>query len=101
MHLLRVPDYAYFQIYLDGIDLESLNLKKLRNIIGVVSQEPVLFDGTIESNVRLGSYEVTNEDIVKVCKKVNYLNSAKFSTIIHMKICRQMSGILYRRFRMV
>lgn len=45
------PEYA-FQIRLDGMDLRQLNVKTLRESIGIVSQEPILFDGTLEENVK-------------------------------------------------
>ena len=41
-------------IYLDGVDLSSLNVKWLREQIGIVSQEPVLFDTTIRQNLIYG-----------------------------------------------
>lgn len=41
-------------IYLDGVDIKQLNLKWLRNHIAAVSQEPVLFSGTIRENILYG-----------------------------------------------
>lgn len=55
---------------MDGYDLRSLNVKELRDSIGVVSQEPILFDGTIESNIRLGKKDATKEEIINSCKMV-------------------------------
>ncbi|KAK9313990.1 hypothetical protein V1524DRAFT_409209 [Lipomyces starkeyi] len=42
------------KIFLDGIDIEDLNVKWLRQQIGLVSQEPILFSGTIFENVSFG-----------------------------------------------
>ena len=42
-------------ITIDGVDIESVNLHSLRNQMGVVTQETVLFHGSIESNIRFGS----------------------------------------------
>lgn len=41
-------------IYLDGVDIKQMNLKWLRNHIAAVSQEPVLFSGTIRENILYG-----------------------------------------------
>lgn len=38
----------------DGVDIKNLNPERLRGRIGLVSQEPALFDGTISDNIRYG-----------------------------------------------
>ncbi len=43
----------------------------LRSQIGVVSQEPILFSGTIEDNLRFGRLDATQEEIVSACKAGN------------------------------
>lgn len=58
------------QVTLDGHDLRELNVSSLRDAIGVVSQEPVLFDGTLEENIRLGNEDATRDDVVRCCKMV-------------------------------
>ena len=50
-------------IKVDGTDVKNFNLKWLRSNIGVVSQEPVLFDTTIRENIRLGRLDVTDDEI--------------------------------------
>ncbi|VDK45580.1 unnamed protein product [Anisakis simplex] len=69
--LLRFYDPDLGMICLDGYDLRSLNVRRLRDSIGIVSQEPVLFDGTLESNILLGRDEATRDDIIKACKLAN------------------------------
>lgn len=59
------------QISLDGRNLKSLNLEWLRQNIGVVSQEPVLFGTTIAENIRYGSLFATQDDIEAAAKKAN------------------------------
>ena len=59
---------------MDGHDLRDLNLKWLRNRIDVVSQEPVLFDGTLEENILLGNPNVSHDDIIEAIKKANAYN---------------------------
>ncbi len=53
--LLRFYDVQRGQILLDGIDIRMIELQDLRRQFGIVLQDPFLFSGTIESNVRLGT----------------------------------------------
>jgi ABC-type multidrug transport system fused ATPase/permease subunit len=56
---------------LDGKDIRSLNLKWLRSKIGIVSQEPTLFLGSIEENIRFGKIDATDEEIIQAAKLAN------------------------------
>lgn len=49
--LLRIVDYEEGKISIDNIDIKSLPLKYLRENISVIPQEPILFSGTIRSNI--------------------------------------------------
>ncbi|XP_044151680.1 ATP-dependent translocase ABCB1-like isoform X5 [Bufo gargarizans] len=69
---------AAFEIYtiinkitLDGHDIRSLNVKWLRDNIGLVAQEPVLFATTISENIRFGRDEVTDEEIEQAAREAN------------------------------
>lgn len=42
------------EVLIDGVDLKNLNLKWWRQQVGLVSQEPVLFAGTIAENIAYG-----------------------------------------------
>lgn len=53
--LLRFYDIQRGQILLDGVDIRAIQLQDLRRQFGIVLQDPFLFSGTIESNVRLGT----------------------------------------------
>jgi ATP-binding cassette, subfamily B, multidrug efflux pump len=61
--LLRFYDIQRGQILLDGIDIRMLDLQDLRKQFGIVLQDPFLFSGTIESNVRLGSQGISRQDV--------------------------------------
>jgi ATP-binding cassette subfamily B multidrug efflux pump len=61
--LLRFYDIQRGQILLDGIDIRLLDLQELRKQFGIVLQDPFLFTGTIESNVRLGTPGITRADV--------------------------------------
>ncbi len=54
-----------------GEDVRNLNLKWLRSQIGLVSQEPVLFDTTIAENIRFGKESATMEEIQEAAKSAN------------------------------
>jgi ATP-binding cassette, subfamily B, multidrug efflux pump len=56
--LLRFYEIQRGQILLDGVDIRALDVHDLRRQFGIVLQDPFLFTGTIESNVRLGSESV-------------------------------------------
>ena len=65
-------NFTFEQVTLDGHDLKSLNTKWLRNNIGVVSQEPVLFDMSIEDNIKFGAIHEPNElEVIEAAKMAN------------------------------
>ncbi|KAK2180309.1 hypothetical protein NP493_451g02002 [Ridgeia piscesae] len=72
--LLRLYDCTAGRVTVDGHDIKDVNVKWLRQQIGVVSQEPVLFDGSISDNIRLGSEGVTQADIEEAAKMANAHN---------------------------
>lgn len=61
---------------LDHFDTSTIKLNTLRNQLGIVSQEPVLFDRTIAENIAYGdnSRNVTKEDIIEAAKQANIHN---------------------------
>lgn len=69
--LLRFYDPVKGKVLLDGVDLKELNVHKLRESIGIVSQEPVLFDGTIYENIKMGNENATHEQVLDACKMAN------------------------------
>ncbi|KAH7730954.1 bile salt export pump [Aphelenchoides avenae] len=72
--LLRYYAANTGSISIDGHPIETLNLKHLRNLIGVVSQEPILFDGTIEENIKLGNEEIDDKAVKEACRVANAIN---------------------------
>ena len=54
--LLRFYDVDGGTVYLDGVDIRKLNLRWLRSKIGLVSQEPILFNNSIYDNICFGDY---------------------------------------------
>ncbi|XP_065884220.1 ATP-dependent translocase ABCB1-like [Dysidea avara] len=69
--LQRFYDIQSGEILIGGHDIRELNLQWLRQSIGVVSQEPVLFGGTIAENISYGKEDATQEEIEMAAKAVN------------------------------
>ncbi|XP_039075916.1 phosphatidylcholine translocator ABCB4 isoform X3 [Hyaena hyaena] len=69
--LQRLYDPDEGMINIDGQDIRTFNVRYLREIIGVVSQEPVLFSTTIAENIRYGRGNVTMDEIKKAVKEAN------------------------------
>ncbi|TMW58939.1 hypothetical protein Poli38472_007084 [Pythium oligandrum] len=69
--LERFYDPAAGIVRLDGTDLRSLQLPWLRERISLVSQEPVLFAGTIGENIAMGKPGATREEVIDAAKKAN------------------------------
>jgi ATP-binding cassette subfamily B protein len=68
--LLRFYDIQRGQILLDGTDIRELSVQDLRRQFGIVLQDPFLFTGTLESNVRLGTASVSREAAESALREV-------------------------------
>lgn len=66
--LFRFYDAAEGSIRIDGQDVKDLTLKSLRECIGVVPQDPSMFNGTIMENVRYSKLDATDVEVTKACK---------------------------------
>ncbi len=69
--LARFYDPSSGRITMDGVDLRDLRVADLRALIGSVQQETLLFNETIEENIRYGSPQATHEDVVRAAKLAN------------------------------
>ena len=69
--LERFYDPQQGQVLLDGRDVRTLNVQWLREQIGLVSQEPVLFASSIMENIRHGKRGATDEEVVEAAKMAN------------------------------
>lgn len=83
-------------IEVDGVDINTLNLKWWRNTIGYVGQEPVLFNTSIKSNIEYGKEGATMQEIEKAAEQAYCLDfikeqTDKFDTIVGSE-GSQMSG---------
>lgn len=71
--LARFYDPEGGQILIDEIDIKTVDLKWLRQQIGIVPQEPVLFSGSIKENIAYGvkDKDFTDEEVIKAAKEAN------------------------------
>jgi ABC-type multidrug transport system fused ATPase/permease subunit len=69
--LLRFYDPNVGRVLLDGRDLREFKLAGLRGIMAVVSQDPILFSGTIADNIRYGRLEATDAEVEEAARSAN------------------------------
>jgi len=72
--LLRFYDIQRGAIRIGGIDIREFDPRDLRRHFGVVLQDPHLFSGTIEGNIRLGTDRITEDELVAAAEQVNLLD---------------------------
>lgn len=68
--LLRFYDVQRGEILLDGINIRELDLQTLRTMFGIVLQDPFLFTGTLESNVKLGTESIDRAATERALREV-------------------------------
>ncbi|HUA01060.1 MAG TPA: ABC transporter ATP-binding protein [Candidatus Aquilonibacter sp.] len=68
--LLRFYEIQRGQILIDGIDIREMNLQDLRRLFGIVLQDPFLFTGTLESNVKLGTEGIDRAGVERALREV-------------------------------
>ncbi|MBV8630961.1 MAG: ABC transporter ATP-binding protein [Silvibacterium sp.] len=69
--MMRFYDIQRGRVLVDGVDVREHDLIKLRQHFGVVLQDPVLFSGTIESNIRMGTEAISNAEMRLAAEQVN------------------------------
>jgi ATP-binding cassette, subfamily B, multidrug efflux pump len=68
--LLRFYEIQRGQILLDGVDIHRFEVHQLRKQFGIVLQDPFLFTGTLESNVRLGDEDISRARVESALREV-------------------------------
>ncbi|MGX7131548.1 ABC transporter ATP-binding protein [Enterococcus songbeiensis] len=72
MNLLnRFYDVNSGSVTFDGTDIRTLDLESLREHVGIVLQDSVLFSGTIKENIAFGKPEATDEEVIAAAKQAN------------------------------
>ena len=67
----RLFDPQQGRVTIDGVDLREVAIVDLRKLVGAVMQETLLFNDTIENNIKYGSFDATHEQIVAAAKLAN------------------------------
>ncbi len=62
------------RVTVDSYDVQSVTQQSLRKQIGIVPQDPILFSGTIEENIKYGKLDATQDEVVEVAKTVGAAN---------------------------
>ena len=71
---LRFYDYDRGEILIDRVDIKDYSSKELRNSVGLVLQDPFLYHGTVESNIKMYNESLTREDVIEAAKFVDAHN---------------------------
>lgn len=66
----RFYEYQDGKLYIDGHDIRTLDLHAYRQKVGVVTQTPFLFDGTVKDNIRYGKSDASDEEVVTIANQV-------------------------------
>ncbi len=88
IHLLpRFYDVVDGAILIDGINIKDFNIKSLRSLFGIVSQENILFNDTIFNNIAFGIKNISKEQVINAAKTADIYNFIKnlscgFDTIV-------------------
>ncbi|MGB4596215.1 MAG: ABC transporter ATP-binding protein [Anaerolineaceae bacterium] len=66
----RFYEFQEGEILIDDQDIRSFNLQSLRENMGIVTQVPFLFDGTVEENIRFSKPAITTEEIIQIANQI-------------------------------
>jgi len=69
--LTRFYDVNEGSISIDGINIKDINLQSLRSLMGLVTQDSILFNDTIKANISLGKLDATDDEIIEALKIAN------------------------------
>ena len=69
--LTRFYDVTDGEILIDNHNIKDISMKSLRDLTGLVTQDSIMFNGTIKDNIRLGKQDATDEEIINALKIAN------------------------------
>ncbi len=69
--ITRFYDVEKGEILIDGINIKNISKKSLRNLMGVVAQDPVLFNDSVKNNILLGNINASFNDVQEAAKAAN------------------------------
>ncbi|MBG9375794.1 ABC transporter ATP-binding protein [Panacibacter sp. DH6] len=74
----RFHDVTSGELLIDGVNIKDYALKDLRQLMGIVTQEPILFNDTIAANIALGKENAAQQDVIHAAKIANAHNFIEF-----------------------
>jgi subfamily B ATP-binding cassette protein MsbA len=75
--LTRFYDVTDGAISIDGVNIKDMNLQSLRGLMGLVTQDSILFNDTIKANIALGKLDATDDEIIEALKIANAFEFVK------------------------
>jgi ABC-type multidrug transport system fused ATPase/permease subunit len=69
--LTRFYEYETGEIFIDGTPIREFGMRRLREMVGVVTQESFLFNGSIRENLLLGRPDATDEEVLRAAEAAN------------------------------
>lgn len=69
--VLRFYDVNQGRILIDGTDIRTIKQEALRNLIGLVTQDSILFNDTVHNNILIGKPDATSEEVIAAAKVAN------------------------------
>jgi ATP-binding cassette, subfamily B, bacterial MsbA len=75
--LTRFYDVTDGSISIDGVNIKEINLQSLRSLMGLVTQDSILFNDTIKANIALGKLDATDDEIIEALKIANAFEFVK------------------------
>ena len=69
--VLRFYDVTQGRILIDGTDIRTIKQEALRNLIGLVTQDSILFNDTVHNNILIGKPDATSEEVIAAAKVAN------------------------------
>ena len=67
----RFYDVNKGEILIDGVNIKNIKKKSLRNLMGLVTQDSILFNDTVKNNIGLGKENVSDDEIIEAAKIAN------------------------------
>lgn len=69
--IARFYDVSSGSVTIDGIDIRELKVSDIRDIVGIVTQNTILFNDTIANNIAYGNPDIPREEIIKAARQAN------------------------------
>lgn len=102
--VMRFYDPEFGQVLIDGVDVREYNVRDLRERLGLVMQEPLLFNYSLQENILYGKVQSSNEEIYQAAKVANaleFIESKDLSTAFNDDSFSLMNAMLSEEFKKV